>query len=92
MPKLSIINADGTWFKTAATDPKTNPTTDKAVFFQQESGLPDNQKYQAKKGQIYSYSAIDMDHKKYNGHYKVTFDPTVRGIATWYVFNQHVKP
>jgi hypothetical protein len=57
--------------------------------------LPENQKqknlYSASKDQKYSYSAIDTDGQKYGGHWKVTFDPDLDGIKTWYVNPEDIK-
>jgi hypothetical protein len=78
MPELKILTVkETTYFKQS-----TKQSTELLK-------LPENQKqkalYKAVKDQKYSYSTIDKDDKKNEGHWKVTFDPDINGVKAWYV-------
>ena len=78
MPELKILTVkETTYFKQS-----TKQSTELLK-------LPENQKqkalYKAVKDQKYSYSTIDQDEKKNLGHWKVTFDPDINGVKSWYV-------
>ena len=76
MPDIKILTVNkNTWFK--------------IDYTQQADKLPVNQKYQALENQRYSYTSIEPT--DYNGHRKVTFQPEVAGIKTWFVFSKDIN-